>query len=207
VVGVPADRALADSNSRYPDALQRRIDRSGLPLSVVNAGIGSNRLVVDGRPIMMGPSGVQRFAQDVLAQSGVAGVIVQEGINDLGLPPGVDADRLITGYQQVIAEARRRGAKIWLGTILPASDALVNGVTIAPDSENHRQRVNHWIRTQNLADGVIDFDAALRDPANSAVLDPKYSGPDRLHPNPAGYQAMADAVDLSILASAVPACR
>ncbi len=206
VVGVPADTRLADTDSRYPDALQRRIDRAGLPLSVVNAGIGSNRLVVNGQPIMMGPSGIERFPVDALAQAGVAGVIVQEGINDLGLPPGVDADRMIAGFRQVVAMAHERGVKVWLGTILPASDELVNGVAIAPRSEGDRQRINEWIRTQDVADGVIDFDAALRDPANPAVLNPAFGGPDRLHPNPAGYRAMADAVDLALLAEAGPRC-
>ncbi|MEU0539913.1 GDSL-type esterase/lipase family protein [Nocardia sp. NPDC005978] len=202
-VGVPAEIALADTDGRYPDVLQRRLDAAGIPLSVANAGIGSNRLVTDGQPLMLGPSGIQRFRRDALEQAGVAGVLVLEGINDLGLPPQANADQMISGLRQVVAEARQAGVKIWLGTILPAADALVNGVAIAPASEDFRQRINAWIRTQQVADGVVDFDAALRDPVDPTVLARGFSGPDRLHPNLAGYRAMADAVDLTMLAEAL----
>ncbi|MGV9408438.1 GDSL-type esterase/lipase family protein [Nocardia sp. NPDC003693] len=202
-VGVPAEIALADTDGRYPDALQRRLDAAGIPLSVVNAGIGSNRLVTDGQPLMLGPSGVQRFRRDALEQAGVAGVLVLEGINDLGLPPQANADQLISGLRQLVAEARGAGVKIWLGTIMPAAYALVDGLATAPASEDARQRINEWIRTQSIADGVVDFDAALRDPGNPSVLTPGYSGPDRLHPNLAGYRAMADAVNLTMLAGAL----
>ena len=97
--------------------------------------------------------------------------------------------------------------KIWIGTLLPASDAVVNGIQLAPRSETDRQQINTWIRSQTLADGIVDFDAALRDPADPAVLQDVYASPDRLHPNPAGYRAMAETVPLSMLAdSRSPAC-
>ncbi|APE33592.1 GDSL family lipase [Nocardia mangyaensis] len=204
---VPADRAVADTNGRYPDFLQRRLDDARIPVSVVNAGIGSNRLLTSGEPLLLGPSGLSRFERDVLDQAGVSGILVQEGINDLGLPPHADAASMIAGYEQLITTARRHGKKIWIGTLLPASDAVVNGVVLAPRSETDRQQINTWIRSQTLADGIVDFDAALRDPANPAVLQDVYASPDRLHPNPAGYRAMADTIQLSMLEGArSPAC-
>ncbi|MEU4705573.1 GDSL-type esterase/lipase family protein [Nocardia salmonicida] len=204
---VPADRAVADTNGRYPDLLQRRLDDARIPLSVVNAGIGSNRLLTSGEPLLLGPSGLSRFERDALEQAGVSGILVQEGINDLGLPPQADAVSMIAGYQQLITTARQHGKKIWIGTLLPASDAGVNGVQLAPRSEVDRQQINTWIRSQTLADGIVDFDAALRDPANPAVLQGIYASPDRLHPNPAGYRAMAETIQLSMLADTrPPAC-
>ncbi|WP_312884738.1 GDSL-type esterase/lipase family protein [Nocardia barduliensis] len=206
-LSVPVDRGAADTNGRYPDVLQRRLDTAGIPISVVNAGIGSNRVLTSGEPLLLGPSGLSRFERDALAQSGVSGVLVQEGINDLGLPPPAEATRMIAGYEQLIAAAHRHGKKIWLGTLLPASDAVVDGVLLAPRSEIDRQQINAWIRTQNLADGVVDFDAALRDPADPSVLRDVYSSPDRLHPSLAGYRAMAETVDLALLEdSPAPAC-
>ncbi|WP_051499175.1 GDSL-type esterase/lipase family protein [Nocardia sp. BMG51109] len=206
-LSVPADRAVADTNGRYPDILQRRLDAEGIPISIVNAGIGSNRVLTSGEPLLLGPSGLSRFERDALGQAGTGGVLVQEGINDLGLPPAADASAMIAGYEQLIATAHRHGKKIWLGTLLPASDALVDGVLIAPRSETNRQQINAWIRDQAPADGIVDFDAALRDPADPTVLRDIYSSPDHLHPSPAGYRAMAETIDLAMLAtSRPPAC-
>jgi lysophospholipase L1-like esterase len=203
-VSLPTSLAIADKNGRYPDDLQRRIDAAGIPISVLNAGISSNRLVTDGEPLLLGLSGVQRFQEDALDVPGVKGVIVQEGINDLGIPPAVTTpSQLIAGYEKVIAMAHSQGVKIWLGTLLPASNSIIDGPTSAPLSEIYREQVNAWIRSQHLADGVIDFDAALRDPNNPMVLNPLYSSIDHLHPNLLGYQVMANAVNLAMLKSAV----
>ncbi|WP_235498212.1 GDSL-type esterase/lipase family protein [Frankia sp. R43] len=199
-LSIPADASVADKNGRYPDRLQRRLDAGGIPISVVNAGIGGNQLLTDGQPLQTGPSGLARFDVDAQALAGAAGVLALEGINDLGLG-GATADELITGYTQLIDRAHAAGLKIWLGTITPASNALVDGTLLAPDSEQHRQTINTWIRTQTLADGFVDFDAALRDPANPSVLRSAYASVDNLHPNLAGYQAMADAVNLELLRS------
>lgn len=201
---LPTSLAIADKNGRYPDDLQRRIDAAGIPISVVNAGISANRLVTGGFGLLMGPSGVQRFQEDALDVPGVKGVIVQEGINDLGIPPPVTTpSQLIAGYEEVIAMAHAQGVKIWLGTLLPASNAIIDGPATSPLSEIYREQVNAWIRSQHLADGVIDFDAALRDPSDPTVLDPRYASADNLHPNLLGYQEMAATVDLSMLQSAL----
>ena len=195
----PVSLAVADKNGRYPDDLQRRLDATGIPLSVANGGIGSNRLVTLTAPLMLGLSGVHGFQEDALDVPGVRGVLLQEGINDLGLPPQstTPAD-LIAGYEKVIAMAHADGVKIWLGTLLPASNAFFDGTITAPKSEIYREQVNDWIRTQQLADGVVDLTPRY---ATRPILgaEPGVLGPDHLHPNLAGYQVMANTVSLSML--------
>lgn len=200
-LSIPADASVADKNGRYPDDLQHRLTEAGIPISVVNAGIGGNQLLTDGAPLQSGPSGRQRFNQDALAQAGIAGVLLLEGINDLGLSSSTPA-QIIAGYTQLINQAHAAGVKIWLGTITPAANAIVDGTITAANSEQYRQQVNTWIRGQRLADGIVDFDAAVRNPAKPATLLPAYASVDNLHPSLAGYQAMANAVDLGMLAAA-----
>jgi lysophospholipase L1-like esterase len=191
------DTSVADLNVRYPDFLQRRIDRAGMPISIINAGIGSNQLVGSIFPIA-GPSAVDRFRADVPYFASSRGVIIFEGINDLGLFQSPAAS-IIDGLTDLIEQARAAKLQVWLATITPASDALVDGVLLAPNSEHDRQVINDWIRSQHLADGYFDFDKAVRDPANEAVLAPQYSSVDHLHLSPAGYQRLASAVDLAEL--------
>ncbi|HET9731192.1 MAG TPA: GDSL-type esterase/lipase family protein [Acidimicrobiales bacterium] len=201
---IPVSLQVADKNGRYPDDLQRRIDAAGVPLSVVNAGVSDNKVLSDGgsQQPMAGPSALHRFGRDALDVPGVSGVLFMEGINDLGGPGStVTASQLISGYEQIIAMAHTAGKKIWLGTIPPASNAVFDGTLLAPASEANREQVNAWIRSQHLADGVVDFDRALRDPANPTVMNPAYAGPDHLHPNLLGYEVMADTVPLSMLCS------
>jgi lysophospholipase L1-like esterase len=196
---IPADSSAYDKNGRYPDVLQRRVSAAGLPISVVNAGISANQVLVD----LVGDSGRSRLDVDALQLPGAEGVLVLEGINDFGLNPFATPALVVEAFTEMINEAHAAGKRIWLGTILPASNALVDGVLLAPNSERYRQTVNAWIRTQRLADGVVDFDAALRDPAHPDQLLPAYAGPDNLHPSLAGYQRMADTVPLDLL-SATP---
>jgi lysophospholipase L1-like esterase len=198
VASLPANTTQDDGNGRYPDDLQRRLDSDRFPLSVVNAGISSNGLV-SSTPLT-GPTGVSRLKLDALNQAGVAGIILLEGINDLSATSsGAKPAKLESGYTNAIRQVHAAGLKIWLGTILPASNSIVDGVLVTPSSEIYRQEVNQWIRAQKLSDGVIDFDAALRNPADPSQLAPQYSSIDHLHPNLAGYQAMANAVPLSLL--------
>jgi lysophospholipase L1-like esterase len=194
--------AHVDVDGRYPDDLERRLIAAKVPLSVVDEGISGNRLLASSSSLVLGgPSGLARFGIDALAQSGVTDVIVLEGINDIG--GGAGADQLIAGYEQLIAQAHAAGVRIQLGTITPSGgsieasygDATANAV---------RQQVNQWIRTQSLADGVIDFDAAVRDPGNPSQLDPAYDGGDHVHLDLAGYRALANAVNLDSLAR--PGC-
>ena len=195
-----------DGNARYPDALARRLlDRfGGAPkVTVLNAGISGNRVLTD----VFGPNAQARLDRDVLTQSGVRHVILLEGINDIGipdlppifgLPPEVlrvvSAEEIIAGMKQIIARARALGLKIYGGTILPFETAIY----FTEAGEEKRQAVNAWIRTSGAFDAVIDFDAAIRDPDNPRRMLPAFDSGDNLHPNDAGYQAMADAVDLSL---------
>jgi len=196
--GVGSD---ADANARWPNDLARRLDAlGGLTLAVTDAGIGGNRVLASSR--WYGVSAEARFGRDVLDQPGVRDIIVLEGINDIGFStskrnPGtaISAAPIIAGYQQLIARAHARGLKIFGGTLLPFQGA--GYYTVA--GEATREAVNTWIRTSGAFDGVIDFDAAMRDPADPLRLNPAYDSGDHLHPNDAGYQAMAGAINLDML--------
>jgi lysophospholipase L1-like esterase len=163
---------------------------------VVNVGIGGNRLLSE----MGGGFGVNalaRFDRDVLAQPNVAFVIVLEGINDIGMGrpgPGPSAAMLIAAHQQLIARAHAHGIAIFGATLTPYEGA--NYWTA--EGEATRKAVNEWIRTSGAYDAVFDFDAATRDPKQPARMLPQYHVGDFLHPNSAGYKAMAAAVDLKV---------
>lgn len=187
--------ATDNTNQRWPDYLARRLqaEPGGQRLGVVDAGIGGNRVVTDSPSAQQGIAAVTRFSHDVLTQPGVKNAIVLEGINDINLT-GVTADQIIAGYQTMIDQAHQAGVRIIGGTILPNSTQTAAQAAI-------RAQVNQWIRTSGAFDAVIDFDAALRDPANPAQLLPAYDSGDHLHPNSAGMQVMADTVNLSLLTS------
>jgi lysophospholipase L1-like esterase len=202
-LSLPVSSSVTNKNERYPDFLQQRISAAGMKLSVANSGIGSNQLL-SSLGLMTGPSGLSRFNADALQIPGVSGVIVLEGINDLGLGHA-PAAQIEAGYRQLMTRTHAAGKKIWLGTLTPAANAIIDGVLLAPRSEIDREHINAWIRSQHLADGVIDFDAALRDPTHPSQMLQAYSGPDHLHPNAAGYERMAAVVPLSALAGI--ACR
>jgi lysophospholipase L1-like esterase len=173
-------------------------------VSVLNAGIGGNRLLVDG----LGPHGLARFARDALGQSGVTHTVVLLGTNDigrsvfLGAPGNPDtvhdlptAERITEGLQQLVKQARAKGIKVLLGTVPP----FRNTPYWNEDNEAMRNAVNRWIRSRQDVDGVIDFDAALRNPADPQTLNPQFDNGDHLHPNKAGHAAMAAAIDLKEL--------
>jgi len=200
-------RSTVDANRSWPSDLARRLfARSGnVPqLAVLNEGISGNRILHD----MIGPNALARFDRDVLVQCGVADVIILEGINDIGFSnipnvPGaaeqaVTADELIAGLRQLVERAHVRGIRVFGGTLTPFDGATY----YSAESEAKRQAYNNWIRTSGAFDGVVDFDAAVRDPEHPSKILPAYDSGDHLHPDDAGYQAMADAVELSLLAPA-----
>ncbi len=192
--------------SRWPDFLARRLvtgTGSGPQrLSVVDAGIGGNRVLTDVPNLWQGASALKRFAHDALGQTGVRDVILLEGINDIGNNAGpngapLTARDLIDGYRTLINEAHAAHVRIIGATLLPIQG---NGY-YTPTAETLRQAVNAWIRTSGAFDGVIDFDQAMRDPNNIADLNPVYDSGDHLHPNDSGMQALANAIDLRMLRS------
>jgi lysophospholipase L1-like esterase len=196
-----------NGDDRWPDVLSRRLHaRYGARVSVVNAGIGGNRVTSPpysaAKPVAGGPSAVERFDRDVASLSGVRAVIWLEGINDVGA--GIKADAVIAGMRDVVARGRARGLRMFGATIVPSLGSATPHGT--PDADAERQAINTFIRTPGSFDGVFDFDAATRDPATGglrAAFQPNSTtgGPgDRLHPNRAGYQAMGEAVDLEALA-------
>jgi lysophospholipase L1-like esterase len=185
----------------WPDRLAERLaqNRTTRDWSVVNAGINSNRLLHDGP----GAGALARFDRDVLSVPGVAAVILMEGINDIGYsitvpPEAVTADDIIAAYGQLVQRAHSRGISVFGATLTPFEGAHY----YAGLGEQMRRTVNDWIRSSRGFDGVIDFDAALRDPANPAQVNPSLQRGDHLHPNDSGYAAMANAVDLRLFSRA-----
>jgi lysophospholipase L1-like esterase len=168
---------------------------------VADAGISGNRVLNDS--LCCGVSALTRFARDALDIPGVRDIILLEGINDIGFgalrpTPGLNpasAAQIIAGYQQLIGLAHALGLKIFGATLPPYQGC---GYYTAA-GEAKREAVNAWIRAGGAFDGVVDFDAALRDPADPLRLNPAYDSGDHLHPDDAGYRAMADAVSLSAL--------
>lgn len=186
----------------WPEELARRFSacRSCKPTSVVNAGIGGNRVLSSS----WGQSALARFDRDVLRVEGVSHVVVLEGVNDIGHSgknsifgdgPALTAGDLIAGFRQLIARAHARKVKLVMATILPMGGAVSH---FNPEKEQIRQAVNTWIRTSGEPDAVIDFDAAARDPADPVQMAKSFGSVDNLHPGDAGYKAMGDAIDLSI---------
>jgi lysophospholipase L1-like esterase len=195
-------RSTVDTNNRWPDHFAKRLAAQGIKLAVLNQGIAGNRVLSDGA----GVSALARFDRDVLVQSGATHVIVLESINDIGLArsnPSPSADELIAAHRQLIERAHARGLKIYGATLTPFEGAAY----FSAEGEAKRQAVNQWIRTSNAYDGVIDFDAAVRDPGAPTKLLPQYNPGDNLHMNDAGYQAMANAIDLSLFKAPAPGTR
>ena len=199
-----------NANHRWPDDLAARLaadagtKKAGV-LGVVDVGIGGNRVLLNG----YGPNGVARLNRDVLARSGVRYLIVLEGKNDIGRyatdhqPYGDLAQRLEAGIAQMAEQAHQHGIRVIGATLDPYEHCFY----YSPGGEAVREALNQWIRTSPVLDGVIDFDKAVRDPQHPLELAPEYDSGDHLHPNDAGYQAMANAIDLSLFTTAAGAGR
>jgi lysophospholipase L1-like esterase len=199
-----------NGDDRWPDALSRRLHAAyGARVSVVNAGIGGNQVTgpasySPSTPFAGGPSALDRLDRDVLGLSGLSAVIWLEGINDLS--SGASVETILAGLEEVVARLRaHRGALRIVGaTITPSLGATSASGTHEIDTK--RKAVNDFIRTGGLFDAVADFDAATRDPDTGglrAAFQPNSTiggAGDRLHPNRAGYQAMANAIDLPLFA-------
>ncbi len=203
------DQSGIDANQRYPDYLARRLlaQPGGPRLSVLNAGISGNRLLVDGQQSLAGTSGLSRLDSDVLGVSGVTDAIVLEGINDIALL--ASANQMETALKQVVDRLHAQGIRVLIGTLTPAGTGLLNLGNLLPsiyiDSSANMVRVavNAWIRSGSSgADGVLDFDGALRAASLPNELNLSLDSGDHVHPSGNGYSHMADAVDLSSLRGA-----
>ena len=203
------DGALSspETNHSWPALLAARLAarKDTAHFAVANMGIGGNRLLRDGT----GVNALARFDRDVLSQSGVKWVVVLEGINDIGriasLPAeAVTADEVIGAYKQIIERAHTHGVKAIGATLTPYEDAHYYS---PGEGEAVREAVNKWIRTSGAWDAVVDFEAATRNPNNPKRIRADFDPGDHLHPNDAGYQAMADAFDLGIFTGKIKAAK
>jgi lysophospholipase L1-like esterase len=212
---IDGDGSTLDADHNWPNDLISRLGKTheGSRLAVVNEGIVGNRLLSDCFNANFGCFGVSalaRFDRDALAIPGVTHIVLLEGVNDIGFP-GANIDgsyfadpadvrtpeELIDAYRQLISGSHARGVKVIGATITPFEGVDVPGY-YSESKETARQAVNKWIRTSRSFDGVIDFDVVLRDPDHPSRLLPRFASKDHLHPNDAGYQAMADAIDLAL---------
>lgn len=186
-----------DTDSSWPSQLAQRLlaNKATANVAIVNEGISGNRVLSDGP----GVSALARFDRDVLAQPGIRWVVFMEGINDVGLyarapKDPLTADELIAAHRQIIERAHMRGIKVIGATLTPFAGAAY----YSEEGEAIRVALNDFIRNGKAYDAVFDFDAAVRDPQNPKQILPAFNIRDHLHPNDAGYKAMAEAVDLSI---------
>ncbi|MEA3177275.1 MAG: hypothetical protein QOI59_798 [Gammaproteobacteria bacterium] len=193
------DKSNFETNTRWTNDLATRLSNAGLTVGVLNEGISGNHLLIDS---VAGLSATNRFANDVLAQPNVRYVIFSDDIiNDLGISnPPPSADTFIAAVRQLIAEAHQHGIKFVCSTLTPFAGA--SGWT--PAQETVREQVNSFIHTSNECDGVIDQDAAIRDPSNPTFMlaalnqNPDGTPGDGLHPNDAGHTAIANAINLGL---------
>ncbi|MFD9910967.1 SGNH/GDSL hydrolase family protein [Streptomyces sp. NPDC059063] len=192
-----------DLNRRWSDALAERLAKAGKPRPVVNSGIGGNMVLNDSA--WFGDRSATRFGRDVTDLPGVGTVVVLEGVNDIGFSetdkptykpaPVVSAKELINGHRKLIRAAHAKGLKVVGATLVPLGGSDHYGEHAAAVSDEF----NDWVRTSGEYDGYVDFDKALADPSDPERIRPAYDSGDHLHPNDAGYRAMARAVDLSSL--------
>jgi lysophospholipase L1-like esterase len=195
--------STTDTNHRWPDYLSNRLTADQRNIAVVNEGIGGNRMWHDAIPahLVFGPSGLSRFDRDAITVTGTSHIIVLLGINDIGdAGPATDpdeqvsAEEIIIGLKQFTLRAHSHGIRIIGATLTPYGGAAY----FDAQGEEKRERVNAWIRTAKDFDGVIDFDAAIRDPAMPIQIRASYDSGDHLHPNDEGYKAMAATINLAL---------
>jgi lysophospholipase L1-like esterase len=191
--------STVDTNSSWPSFLAQRLlgNAATAQIAVVNEGISGNRLLHDGAGI----AALARFDEDVISQPGVKWVTIMLGINDIGFgmrqpSEAVSADDIIGALRQLADRAHLHGIQVIGCTLTPYEGAAY----YSDAGEPVRQAVNRWIRTGGAFDHVIDFEAVVRDSSNPKQIRPAFNIRDHLHPNDAGYKAMADSIDLSIFA-------
>lgn len=181
------------ANHRWPDLFFDRLAERGhgRPYAVMNQGISGNRVLADGP----GEAILTRFDRDVLEQPNVTTVFLLAGINDIRWDFAEEPEDLIAAYRELIERAHDAGICVVGGTMIPFGGSS----RYTAEREQVRTGTNAWIRGSGEFDGVVDFDAVLRDPDDPMRMAPGLGAPDHLHPTDAGYAAMAGAVDLELL--------
>jgi lysophospholipase L1-like esterase len=189
-----------NANQRWPDFLAERISakqHGARELGVLNLALSGNAAAHDGDEVglpELGPSGLNRLGEHVFVQPGVRTVIVELGLNDI-FQHDDSPEAIVAGLHQITVELRQHGLRVLLSTLVPAT----GDPSWTPAREATRQAVNQYVRTTRDADGVVDLDLALRDPASPARLNPTFDGGDHVHPNAQGNMAIAAIVPLSLL--------
>jgi lysophospholipase L1-like esterase len=145
--------------------------------AVLNAGINGNGVVSGDAPMII------RVHRDVLYSDEVRKVVLLGGINDI--QHDLSAENLIAGIRTIGLRCRDEGVQLLVGTLTPWR----GWVNWTAEREQQRRRTNDWIRA--TFPDAIDFDAALRDPADPLRLRPEFDSGDHLHPNAAAFGAMA----------------
>ena len=189
-----------DAHDRWQDWLAMRLYLAAPDAhsAVVNEGIGGNTITREGlRPAPNSPPGLERLDRDVLSHPGVTHVVLFMGTNDIRRE--VSAARLIAGMQDIAERVKARGAVVIGTTIIPRHNRPARGSNSGwnPEKTRIRREVNDWIRTSGAFDGVIDFDAVVRDSADPDRIAAAFDC-DGIHPNPRGYFEMGGAVPLEL---------
>jgi len=184
-----------NTDRSWPSILAKRLlaNPATSNIAVANLGISGNRVLGDGA----GVSALARFDRDVLGQAGVKWVMIMEGINDIGLGARqgtISSDALIGAMKQMIERAHTHGIKVIGCTLTP----YVGASYASDEGETMRMALNDFIRSSGAFDAVVDFDKATRDADNPKVFKAPFNNTDHLHPNDAGYDAMAQSIDLSL---------
>lgn len=190
-------------NNRWPDHLAKRFVNNSMDIGIVNSGISGNRLLNDSPARENGPNALSRIDRDVLSVSSLKWVVILLGINDIGMPGGdnipyqdVSTDEIISGLSQIIQRVKIHGVKAYCATLTPFGAVKSN--FFSPDAEKKRVQVNDWIKAKSQCDSVLDFDLILRDEKSNHLLKSEYDSGDGLHPNGAGFRALAEYIDLKI---------
>jgi lysophospholipase L1-like esterase len=180
-----------NGQNRWPDRLAENLQAGAATknVSVLNLGIGGNTILQGG----LGPTALARLQSQIIDQPGVAWVMVLEGVNDIG--GDASGAEVVAGLESIVQDVRAAGLTVYGIPILPFAGSSYD----SPAHQQARTEVNDWIAMDGSFDAVIAMDEAVSDGGSPPGLKIEFDDGDRLHLNPAGYKAMADAVDLALL--------